>query len=244
MGAADLIALLEVQDLDLAIDQQVHRRRTLPERAELDAIDAEATGRLREEARASAARDEIAGREAKVEAELAATEERAAAVSKRLYGGEVSASRELQAMAADVDSLKARASDLEDHAIALLEEREPYDLQLAELAGALADLGERRQAVTAQLGVAESTVDAEVADLTTRRQAAAAAIPADLLSTYDGLRKRLDGVGAARLIGNHCDGCHLTLSSVELDRIRHLVTDEIITCEQCSRILVPTGISS
>lgn len=244
MSAADLVALLAVQDLDIAIDQQVHRRRTLPERAELAAIDAEAATLRQEQSEAEAGRDQIAARETQVEAELAATEERAASVSKRLYGGEVSASRELQAMAADVDSLKARASDLEDQALVLLEEREPFDARLGELGSKLAGLDERRDRVTEGLAVAEAAVDSDIAELEGRRKAAADGIPDALLSTYEQLRKRLGGVGAARLIGNHCDGCHLTLSAVEIDRIRHLDSDEIITCEQCSRILVPAGISS
>jgi predicted nucleic acid-binding Zn-ribbon protein len=42
----------------------------------------------------------------------------------------------------------------------------------------------------------------------------------------------------ARLVGNHCDGCHLTLPSMELDRIRHAPETEVFTCDQCGRILV------
>ncbi len=78
-------------------------------------------------------RDEVAGRQAALEAELAATEQRAASVNRRLYGGEVRASRELQALAADVDALKARASTLEDQVLELMEEREPSEARLADL---------------------------------------------------------------------------------------------------------------
>ena len=49
---------------------------------------------------------------------------------------------------------------------------------------------------------------------------------------------RFDGVAVARLVGSHCDGCHLTLPAMELDRIRHLPEGELVTCEQCGRILV------
>jgi hypothetical protein len=66
-----------------------------------------------------------------------------------------------------------------------------------------------------------------------------ASVPASLVSTYERLRTRLGGVGVARVVGNHCDGCHLTLSAVELDHLRHLPPGEVATCEQCSRILVP-----
>ena len=48
------------------------------------------------------------------------------------------------------------------------------------------------------------------------------------------------GTGAARLIGQHCDGCHLELSAVEVERIRAATPDAVVTCEQCGRILVPT----
>jgi hypothetical protein len=45
-------------------------------------------------------------------------------------------------------------------------------------------------------------------------------------------------VGAARLVGDRCDGCHLTLPSVEVERIRHLSADQFAICTQCDRILV------
>ena len=50
----------------------------------------------------------------------------------------------------------------------------------------------------------------------------------------------LKGTGAARLVGTHCDGCHLELSSGEVEKIRALPPGEVATCEQCGRILVPT----
>ena len=42
----------------------------------------------------------------------------------------------------------------------------------------------------------------------------------------------------ARLVGNNCNGCHLTLSAVAIDRIHALPPDAIATCEECGRILV------
>ena len=240
MSRTDLQALLALQDLDTSIDQHRHRRATLPERAELAAIDAAAAALRPQVTETTTARDEVAGREAALESELAATEERAAAVNKRLYGGEVSASRELSAMAADVESLKARASALEDHVLELLEEREPLDRRLADLqAQAVTLVGRRRQAVDA-LAAAEAVVDGEVADLEKARAEQAGGLPEPLLTTYDRLRTRLDGIGAARLVGDHCDGCHLTLPATELDRLRHLPDGEFVTCDQCGRILVRT----
>jgi hypothetical protein len=71
-----------------------------------------------------------------------------------------------------------------------------------------------------------------------QREALAAGLPEELAQRYETLRSRLGGVGAARLVGDHCDGCHLVLSSVELERIRRLPPGELTTCPECDRILV------
>jgi predicted nucleic acid-binding Zn-ribbon protein len=238
MTAAELDALLALQDVDTARQQHRHRRAHLPERTELASIDQQTTQLEREVRDVSAVRDEIAGRQALVEADLASTEARAAAVNARLYGGEVRASRELQAMAADVETLKARASVLEDQVLELMELREPHDARLASLSAQIEGLAERRTAVTAALVVSEAAADTELARLEEARSVAAASVPAELLDTYDRLRVELDGVAIARLVAGRCDGCHLTLPAMERDRIRHLPPGEVATCEQCGRILV------
>jgi predicted nucleic acid-binding Zn-ribbon protein len=233
-----LDALLALQDVDTAVDQRRHRRANLPERTELAAIDREVAQIDVAHAEVSATRDEVAGRQAALEAELAATEQRAASVNRRLYGGEVSASRELQALSADVDALKARASALEDQVLETMEEREPSEARLAEFSGQLAGLAARRQEAAAGLAQAQAAIDAELEELESRRAEVARSVPEELQATYDRLRARLGGVAVARLVGSRCDGCHLTLPAMELDRIRHLADSEPVTCEQCGRILV------
>jgi predicted nucleic acid-binding Zn-ribbon protein len=239
-GAGEPLAdLLRLQDLDLAIDQHRHRRAHLSERSELADLMAQASALETDLVSATAARDELARRQAGVESELAATEARMASVNRRLYSGEVSASRELKAMADDVESLKSRASALEDQVLELLEERDPLDKRVSGLTDQVAELGGRQAEVRDRLAAAEAVVDAELGELQPQRDAAAGVVPDRLLSTYERLRSRLGGIGVARVVGNHCDGCHLTLSAVELDRIRHLPPGEAATCEQCSRILIP-----
>ncbi len=156
-------ALITLQDIDTGIDQLRHRRSHLPEQAELTAIDVETAALRQAASEAGVALDEIAGQQALVEADLSSTEARVDAVSRRLYGGTVSASRELQAMAADVESLKARASVLEDQVLELMERREPLDAALADLSGQIASLDARRQVTAAALRAEEAVVDADLA---------------------------------------------------------------------------------
>src|SRR5262249_57591809 len=69
------------------------------------------------------------------------------------------------------------------------------------------------------------------------RAAIAADLPADLLDLYDRLRAQ-HTVGAAALRNGRCEGCHLSLNTVDLGRIRAAAPDEVITCQECRRILL------
>ena len=233
-----LETLLAVQARDTTIDQLRHRRETLPERAAMghnaaaiaavDAQRAEVQGRL----------DEIAGREAEAEAEIRAGEERIAAIDKRMFSGEVTASRDLQAMATEIESIKARVSALEDVALAALDEREPVDAELATLDARRGDLEAEGARLRAAVAEAEVALDAEIASESQARAAIAGDLAADLLVTYERLRDRLGGIGAAHLEGGRCGGCHLSLPATELDRIKHEPPDALVFCDQCGRILV------
>jgi predicted nucleic acid-binding Zn-ribbon protein len=234
----DLSALVALQALDTNIDQQRHRRLHLPERDELGALHREAAGLSATVAEVGAQCDDVARRQAEVEAELAATETRATSENRRLYSGEVRASRDLQALAADVETLKGRASDLEDQVIELLELREPLDARLADLAARIAAIEARARSAATALASSEADIDKELERLSVARAHTAGGLPADVLGSYDRLRARLDGIAIAHLVGNRCDGCHLTLPAMELDRIRHLPPSAVVTCDQCGRILV------
>jgi uncharacterized protein len=236
--ATALDAVLRVQDLDTALDQHRHRRATLPEREALAAIDRQLRVLADSGADASRRRDEVAARQDVLEGELNATRARITEINRRLYGGMVSATRELQAMAAEVEHLESRSSELEDRVIEVMETREPLDDEVVELERQRQVAVEARARITAELAASEAVVDGEIGELVGQRTDAAASVPADLLKTYEGLRDQNDGVGAARLVGSSCMGCHLTLPATELDRIKRSPADAVFFCDQCGRILV------
>ena len=230
--------LLAVQSLDLAIDQLRHRRSHLPERGELTALEADATTLAAELKAAIAARDEVAAKEAALEKDIETAEQRVAQIDKRMYSGEVSASKDLQAMATEIEHLKARVSELEDAALEALDEREPLDAAVAALearAGGMVELGGRLRAA---ISAAEAAIDGDLATEVEQRAAAAGAVEADLLSEYERLRSRLGGIGVAKLEHGTCMGCRMKLPATELDRLKHQPPDALVHCDQCGRILV------
>jgi predicted nucleic acid-binding Zn-ribbon protein len=56
---------------------------------------------------------------------------------------------------------------------------------------------------------------------------------------YEQLRARHGGVAIARLEGSRCGGCHLDLSTAELNELRSLGSGELAECPNCGRLLVP-----
>lgn len=233
-----LADLLVVQEHDTVLDQLRHRRAHLPERAALQEVLAEHNALVARHKEVSAQRDEVAAREAGLEKDIAASEARVADIERRMYSGEVSAARDLQAMAHEIETIKGRVSTLEDKALEAIDEREPLDAVIAELEARDGQLLADHQRLQAAIAAAEREIDAEVELEERARATAAEGVPADLLASYEKLRARLGGTGAARLEHGTCMGCHMKLPPTELDRIRHQPPGALVHCEQCGRILV------
>lgn len=238
MSALDLDSLLVLQDIDIRTDQERHRKANLPERAEMADLERSFVAASAKRAELAAVLEEVAGRQAAAENELEVTEQRIKMVNDRLFGGGVSASRDLQAMSHDVEGLRRRASDLEDKVLALMDEREPLDAAVAAVDEELAHIKQSQAAVCQRLARAEADLDLTLEELVSERERALSVVPSQLLPTYERLRARLGGVAVARLVGGRCDGCHLALPAMELDRVMHHPTGSLEYCEQCGRILV------
>lgn len=232
--------LLSVQDHDTRIDQLRHRFETLPERAEL-AASQRARQQIDDQREAVQVRRLGLQRNLKRnEDELAVLEERIKRENDRLYSGEVTGTRELLTLQEEVDGLRNRRSAVENDALELMEAIEEIDAEVEALAAgavaAEAEVAGSRQRLTE----AEAAVQAEIDQEDAARSTEAADVPETALASYEDLRNRMGGVAVARLRNGTCEGCHLGLSAMELDRIRHAPADEVCYCEECGRILVRT----
>ncbi len=230
--------LLLVQGHDTAIDRLRHQRARLPERAQLAELQerhAQLDARI---ASTQARLDAVEQRQAALESDVAAADRRIREIEKRMYSGEVSATRDLLAMTAEIEALKTRRSSLEDDALAAMEEAEPLAAEIADLESEREVVGSQTVEVRSAIADAEARLDDEVGAEAKSRNEAAEQVPADLLETYETLRSSLGGVGAARLVGTSCSGCHLTLPASEVARLKREPPDTLVLCDQCGRILV------
>ncbi len=233
-----LEALMQVQEYDLAIDQLLYRRSHLEAISALDACMKRVGKIASERQRVAAERDAAIARQDGLEADIAQASERIRSIEKRMYGGEVSAARELEAMAHEVEHIASRRSELEDAEIQCMEELEPLDQAIAALDKDAAEAEAQATRLEERAHAECDAIDEEVASIAKQRDDAAGGIPGDLLAQYEAIRKHLGGQGAARLLHGVCTGCHLSLPAVEHQRAMHADPGAIITCEQCGRILV------
>lgn len=231
--------LLAVQDLDTSITQLQHRRQALIESSGLAAVEAQLAAIEAERADAAARRGVLTATQKELEQQIAVISERRSTIEQRMYASTSSSGRDLQAMNDEVRHLTDRRADLEELELVAMLEQDPVDAELAALRERAAPLMAKAEELRAQVAKDQVEMDAALGEASAGRAAEAAQLPTALYDRYETLRARLKGTGAARLVGSHCDGCHLELSSVEVEKIRALPPGEVATCEQCGRILVP-----
>jgi predicted nucleic acid-binding Zn-ribbon protein len=233
------LRLLELADLDAELGRLTHRRRSLPEVAEL----------ARLEARASELKDEIVVTETdlndlereqgRAERDVEQVRTRIDRDRARLDAGQVSAARELATLQSEIESLRRRQGDLEEIVLELMERREGLTNRRDELTAERDSLGTQAAEVAARRDATFKEIDEQAGKAAEQRATVAADVPADLLKLYEQIRDTR-GVGAAMLRAGRCEGCHLSLNKVDLNQIRASAADEVIRCEECRRILVRT----
>jgi predicted nucleic acid-binding Zn-ribbon protein len=238
MGS-DLEALLVVQELDVATDQLRHRREHLDDRAALIARRADHQRVESALARIGARRTELGAHQDRLERDIDQVREKAAGVDRTMYGGSVRNPRELMDLQEELEALGRRQRVLEDQELEVMEQLEPVEAELVSLRAERAELDDVIGGLEERVAEAEAEIDEQLADLAERRLAAIAPVAPEVLDEYDRLRERLGGVGVARLVGDSCAGCHLTLPRVEVDRIRHGEAGPTVHCSECGRLLVP-----
>ncbi|MER5991751.1 MULTISPECIES: zinc ribbon domain-containing protein [Streptomyces] len=238
---ADQIRLLDVQNLDVRLQQLAHKRKSLPEHAEIESLTKDHT-QLRDLLVAAQTEESDCAREqTKAEQDVDQVRQRAARDQKRLDSGAVSSPKDLENLQHEIVSLARRQGDLEDIVLEIMERRESAQGRVAELTDRVASVQAKIDDAVARRDAALGEIDGETASVTREREVVAGSVPADLLKLYEKLREQQGGVGAAKLYARTCQGCRQELAITELNEIRQAAPDTVVRCENCRRILVRTS---
>ncbi|MFC5153309.1 zinc ribbon domain-containing protein [Streptomyces amakusaensis] len=238
---ADQIRLLEVQALDVRLSQLAHKRKSLPEHAEIESLTKDLV-QLRDLLVAAQTEESDTAREqTKAEQDVDQVRQRAVRDQQRLDSGAVASPKDLESLQREIVSLAKRQGDLEDIVLDVMERRESVQERVSELTARVTAVQAKTDDATARRDEAQAQLDAESASVTKDREAVAAVIPADFLKLYEKLRVQQGGVGAARLYQRRCEGCRLELNITELNDVRAASADAVLRCENCHRILIRTS---
>ncbi|UCM91732.1 zinc ribbon domain-containing protein [Streptomyces marincola] len=237
---ADQIRLLDVQALDLRLTQLAHRRETLPEHAEIRAVEAELAQQRDLLVAARTEESDTAREQTKAEQDVDQVRQRAARDRQRLDSGKITSPKDLESLQSEITSLARRQDDLETIVLDIMERHEAAQARTKELTGAVEEMEAKRVEVAARRDAALQEIDTEAEAVRAERAEVVAAVPDALLKLYDKLREQQGGVGAARLYQRRCEGCRLELNITELNEVRDAAPDAVVRCENCRRILVRT----
>jgi predicted nucleic acid-binding Zn-ribbon protein len=231
--------LLELADVDTQLSQVDHRRRSLPELAEI--AEAEKTLQARKDAKVANETTlgdldrEVKRQEKEIDA-VRAREDRDRAL---LAGGTVNA-KQMTDLEHELNTLQRRQTTLEDELLELMERREAVELdgqhaaaELAKAEEAFADAANRRDHALADL-------DTTFARRTEERDKLAPEFPEPLMALYERVRAS-KGIGAALLRARRCGACRIEVDRSAISRIAGTAADEVVTCDECGAIMVRTA---
>ena len=229
--------LLALQRVDSAIEQLTLRRAKLPERAAAETARADSD---RNRKRVAA----MIARQRELTESVEAAETQGAELTKkrdRLQAQlrTVISPREAEALMHELDSLASERDALDDTELEALEAQATLVDELTSVHAAEPELDRAAAAASAALAEAESVIDREIGELTITRADTVKRIDGGVLADYERRRAHHGGVAVAQLEGRRCTGCHLDLSTSELEQIRSLPPGELAECPQCGRMLIP-----
>ncbi len=227
----ELEQLLILQDRAQQIRQVEAELKSVPlERKSLDAQVAAASARL-EAIKDRARHVEIEKK--KLELDVGTRNESIARLRTQQY--ETRKNDEFSAMGREIERYQQEISGLEDQELELMEQADQLKVQIAveEKQTAAAKETIAKQAVN--LEAKQATLEGRLEELKKEREELAAKVDEDLLDRFNRLFTSKGDAAVVALEHDVCTGCHMKVTTATVVRVRG--GKEIVSCEQCGRIL-------
>ena len=227
----ELEQLLILQNRDQKIKQIRTEMKTVPmQRAQLDAQRAAAETAL--EAVKAKARDVEVHRK-RLELDAGTRTESINRLKTQQY--ETRKNDEFRAMGNEIERYEKEIREIEDQELELMDQTDKLKDQIAiedkKAAGA-------RELVARQmtdLSAKEKALEAQLQSLLSERAQLASTIDEDVLDRYDRLFASKGNAAVVALEHEVCTGCHMKITTQTVHRVKS--GRELVSCEQCGRIL-------
>lgn len=230
--------LLEIQRIDTETEQLQHRRTTLSLRQDLGAARTQQIEVQRQIDTVGLQRIEVLTRQKRLEDEAAIIEAKADVDDNRLYSGEITGIRDLQALQDEIAGLRSRQGVLEERAIEAMIEAEELSAQAEALEEQRAAIDERVTVLEAEVTSAETAIDEQLAALSADRAEVAARAEVSAVAKYERLRQTFGPSAAVTFDPSSGCGCSQQMPAVEVSRIKRCAEGEVLDCAECGRLVL------
>ena len=229
---AELQKLIALQNLDTTIRKLEKDQEAIPERrAE---IEKEFDQRAFEIRALETRRDEAKHTRARLENEVVEQKGRAERAERNLMSSKKQ--DEYTAAIREADSARKQISQLETQILEQLETLEQAEAALNERADEIVSLNSDRDAKLKAFDDETGTIGDRLAVARKERDEVFANLPKQLSNMYARIKARIrDGVAVAEARNRSCSACFMSLRPQVMAEIRR--GEEVITCDNCGRIL-------
>lgn len=229
---AELQQLVALQNLDTSIRKLQLELEAIPKRrAE---IEAEFDQRAFEIRALETARDDARHSRTQLEIEVSEQKTRAERAERNLMSSKKQ--DEYTAAIREADAARKQISVLETQILEKMEALDKAEASLTERAEEVASLNSDREA---RLKAFDDETGAQAEKLAANRierEKLIAALPKSMGADYNRISKRIrDGIAVAEARNGACMACFMALRPQAMAQVRR--GDEVITCENCNRIL-------
>jgi predicted nucleic acid-binding Zn-ribbon protein len=234
---SDQRSILDIQGFDFTTTALNAKAAALPEIAAIASLTIKANNardlRIAAETELSDVKRELSRAETDVEQVVS----RITRDETRLASG-TGAAKELEQLQHELVSLNNRRSELEEVELEIMMRVDGIKERIKTLQEEEASLALEIANLEIAKENALTVIGADLSAAAQERAKTVSSVNPELLALYEKIRASNNGTGAAALVGNQCKGCHLTLNTIELQRIAALAEDEVVRCEECRCILV------
>lgn len=232
--------LLDLAEVDAELARVAHRRRTLPELAEVEQAEHDLQSGRDAVVTAETGGGDLDRDVRRLEGEIDQVRARGERDRGLLDSGQISSGKQLEDLQHELATLTRRQSTLEDELLEVMEQREATGAELERSRAALAETEQRLADATRRRDEALADLDTTETRRTEERAQLLPELPQDLLTLYERIREH-KGTGAALLRQRRCGACRLELDRTAIAQARDAPPEAVQRCEECGVVLVRTA---
>jgi predicted nucleic acid-binding Zn-ribbon protein len=229
----DIQRLVELQAVDLRLADLRARLNALPEQAA--AIDKRvAAGKQQIAAAKDALTTSLKDRKT-YEMDVEGWKDKAR--KYRQQSSEVKTNEAYRALQHEIEHAEKETAQAEDRLLERMVAGEEFERQVKAAERAFAEVERAAETERQTLAAEQAALRADAAEREAERKALVAAIPENLLRTYESVAQRRHGVGLAEVRGDSCGMCGMLVRPHMVQELRRAESTELFQCETCTRIL-------